>query len=161
MASFFDGWRRGCPTEAHERSTSATGRMSIVGPHGTVAWVLYRVFRPVSAGTAKAAAALRVAYAGVFAVAVAQSVCVCARSATAAASRRIRPPCWRDRATRRLLGRSLILGLHLLGLAWLAYRSGYAPKLLGVLLGVAGVGYLLDSPGACCSSQAAGSRSPR
>lgn len=31
-------WRRGCPTEAHARSASATGRMSIVGPYRTVAW---------------------------------------------------------------------------------------------------------------------------
>lgn len=39
-------WRRGSPTEANARSTSATGQMSIVGPHRTVAWALYRVSDP-------------------------------------------------------------------------------------------------------------------
>lgn len=39
----------------------------------------------------------------------------------------------------------VLFGLHLLVIAYLAYRSGYVPKVLGVLLAVAGLGYLFDS----------------
>ena len=43
---------------------------------------------------------------------------------------------------------SLILfGVHLALLGYLAYRSGFAPKLIGILLVVAGLGYLVDSLG--------------
>jgi hypothetical protein len=45
----------------------------------------------------------------------------------------------------------VLFGLHLLGLSYLAYRSGFAPKLLGILLGVAGAGYVFDSVAAVLS----------
>ena len=41
----------------------------------------------------------------------------------------------------------VIFGLHLLLLGYLVYKSGYIPKLLGVLLMIAGLGYLIDSFG--------------
>jgi hypothetical protein len=41
----------------------------------------------------------------------------------------------------------LIFGFHLLLLGYLVFRSGFWPKLLGVLLIVGGVGYLLQSYG--------------
>lgn len=41
----------------------------------------------------------------------------------------------------------LVFGFHLLLLGYLAYRSGFWPRLLGVLLFVGGVGYLLQSYG--------------
>jgi hypothetical protein len=41
---------------------------------------------------------------------------------------------------------SLVLfGTHLLLIGYLIYRSGFAPKLLGVLVALAGAGYLVDS----------------
>jgi hypothetical protein len=39
----------------------------------------------------------------------------------------------------------VLFGIHLLLVGYLAYRSGYVPRFLGVLLVVAGVGYALDS----------------
>ena len=39
----------------------------------------------------------------------------------------------------------ILFGIHLLLVGYLAYRSGYVPKLLGVLLLVAGAGYVFDS----------------
>ena len=42
----------------------------------------------------------------------------------------------------------LLFGLHLLVVGYLAYRSGYVPRLIGVLLAVAGLGYVVDSVGA-------------
>jgi len=41
-------------------------------------------------------------------------------------------------------GFSLILfGIYLLMLAWLVYRSGYIPKFLGILLAIAGLGWIV------------------
>jgi hypothetical protein len=37
----------------------------------------------------------------------------------------------------------IFFGFHLIALGCLVYRSGYIPKLLGVLLAIAGVGYVL------------------
>jgi len=41
----------------------------------------------------------------------------------------------------------VIFGLHLLVIGYLVFKSGYIPKLLGVLLMIAGLGYLIDSFG--------------
>jgi hypothetical protein len=47
---------------------------------------------------------------------------------------------------------SLVLfGLHLLVIGYLVYRSGYVPRFLGVLLGIAGLGYVVDSFGVVLS----------
>lgn len=39
----------------------------------------------------------------------------------------------------------IFFGLHLIILGYLIFKSGYIPKILGVLLFIAGVGYLIDS----------------
>jgi len=41
----------------------------------------------------------------------------------------------------------LIFGLHLLILGYLAFKSGYIPKILGILVIVAGLGYTIDGVG--------------
>lgn len=41
----------------------------------------------------------------------------------------------------------VVFGLHLVLIGYLAFRSGYVPRVLGVLLAVAGAGYLVDSLG--------------
>jgi len=41
----------------------------------------------------------------------------------------------------------LIFGLHLMVLGYLAFKSGYIPKILGILVIVAGLGYTIDSGG--------------
>jgi hypothetical protein len=41
----------------------------------------------------------------------------------------------------------VIFGLHLLVLGYLVFKSGYIPKVLGILLAVASLGYLIDSFG--------------
>jgi hypothetical protein len=45
-----------------------------------------------------------------------------------------------------------IFGLHLLVLGYVVFRSGYVPKLLGILLMIAGLGYLIDSFGKLLST---------
>ena len=39
----------------------------------------------------------------------------------------------------------LLFGAHLLVIGYLACRSGHVPRVLGVLLAVAGLGYIVDS----------------
>jgi hypothetical protein len=39
----------------------------------------------------------------------------------------------------------VFFGAHLIGLGFLLYRSGYLPRVFGILLVAAGVGYILDS----------------
>jgi len=39
----------------------------------------------------------------------------------------------------------ILFGIHLAIVGYLAYVSGYVPKLLGVLLVIAGAGYVFDS----------------
>ncbi len=102
-----------------------------------VAWALHRVFKPVSEGLSRFAALLRVAYAAVFVVAITQLVGAL-RSHTQALRR--------FNTFTNIWDAGLVLfGLNLLVLAYLAYRSGYVPKLLGVLLAIAGCGYVFDT----------------
>jgi hypothetical protein len=48
----------------------------------------------------------------------------------------------------------VLFGVHLLLVGYLAFRSGYVPKILGVLIAVAGFGYVFDSVGAVLSEHA-------
>ncbi|HEX6150678.1 DUF4386 domain-containing protein [Nocardioides sp.] len=123
-----------------------------------VAWALYRVFSPVSASLSMLAATLRLVYSAVFLVAVGQLVGVVRLLA--------------DEGNRAVLGDELVqvqamqgviaftdiwyvsqflFGLHLLLIGYLAYRSGYIPRVLGVLLVIAGLGYATDSFGGVLS----------
>lgn len=102
-----------------------------------VAWALYRVFKPVSDALSKLAAWLRVAYAGVFVVAISQLVGALGLHAQALQ---------RINSFTNIWDAGLVLfGLNLFLLAYLAYRSGYVPRGLGVLLAIAGFGYVFDT----------------
>jgi hypothetical protein len=50
-----------------------------------------------------------------------------------------------------LVCRQFLFGLHLLVIGYLAYRSGYVPRLLGALIAISGFGYAADSVGAVLS----------
>jgi hypothetical protein len=102
-----------------------------------VAWALYRVFEPVSNALSKLAACLRIVYAVVFIVAISQLV----------GALRLHTQALRHINTfTNIWDAGLVLfGLNLFVLAYLAYRSGYVPKLLGVLLAIAGFGYVFDT----------------
>ncbi len=116
-----------------------------------VAWALYRVFRPVSEGLSMIAAWFRLAYAGVFMVAISQLVGVLHLLgddylAVFSADELHAQALLGINAFSDIWNAGLFLfGLHLLVVGYLAYRSGYVPRLLGVLLGIAGLGYAFDS----------------
>ena len=118
------------------------------------AWGLYRVFSPVSKSISLLAAWFRLAYASVFLVAITQLVgslrmlgdddsltafSVDQRHAQALAGIEAFHDIWSAGL--------FLFGLHLAILGYLAYRSGYVPRFLGVLLVIAGLGYVVDTVG--------------
>ncbi|MPZ97546.1 MAG: DUF4386 family protein [Propionibacteriales bacterium] len=117
-----------------------------------VAWALLGVFSPVSRGLSRLAAWFRLAYAGVFLVALSQlagisdlvtgddySVAFTTEQLQAQAMLKFETfnDIW--------LAGLVLFGAHLVIIGYLAYRSGYVPRLLGVLLVIAGVGYAFDT----------------
>jgi hypothetical protein len=101
------------------------------------AWALYRVFKPVNQGVSRLAAGLRIAYAAVFIVAISQLF---------GALRLHTHALQHINTFTNIWDAGLVLfGLSLFVLAHLAYRSRYVPKLLGVLLAIAGFGYVFDT----------------
>jgi hypothetical protein len=107
-----------------------------------VACSLLAVFEPVNRSVAIMAAVFRVAYATVFMVAVSQLVSALTLLGDA------------DQALRAVGQFHTIwdasyafFGVHLALIGYLVYRSGFAPRIIGVLLVLAGVGYLIDEIG--------------
>jgi uncharacterized membrane protein YdcZ (DUF606 family) len=107
-----------------------------------VAVALFVVFEPVSRGVSMMAALFRVAYTAVFLVGIIQLV---------VALGLLRDPPQAMRAVEAyntiwLVG-LIFFGIHLMLIGYLAYRSGYMAKIFGILLVVAGLGYLVDGFG--------------
>jgi hypothetical protein len=108
-----------------------------------VAVALFTVFEPVNRSLSTMAAWFRATYAGVYLVAISQLV---------VALGLLGDP---DQALRAVdaydtiwhVGLNLF-GVHLLLLGILAYRSGFMHKVFGILLVIAGLGYLADGFGA-------------
>lgn len=117
-----------------------------------VAWALFRFFSPVRIGLARLAAWFRLAYAAVFMLAIGQLTGVAGLvtdekyTGVFTAEQIQGQTLLKVDAFDDLWMAGLILfGTHLAIVGYLAYASGYVPKLLGVLLAVAGVGYIFDS----------------
>ena len=107
-----------------------------------VACALLAVFESVNRSVAIMAAVFRVVYAAVFMVAVSQLVSALAL---------LDDP---DQALRAIGQFHTIwdasyafFAIHLALIGYLVYRSGFAPKIIGVLLVLAGLGYLVDDIG--------------
>jgi hypothetical protein len=117
-----------------------------------VAGALYRVFKPVSKRLSKLAAWLRIAYAGVFMVAISELVGVLRLLSDTGGPGGLSSDQLHAQALQHIntftniWDAGLVLfGLNLFALAYLAHRSGYLPKLLGILLAIAGFGYVFDT----------------
>ncbi|MEU8413473.1 DUF4386 domain-containing protein [Amycolatopsis japonica] len=119
-----------------------------------VAWGLYRVFSPVSRNLSLIAAAFRLVYSGVFLVAIGQLFGPLRLFADDAYLGVFSVDQLNSQALLEIAAFSDLwmmslglFGIHLLALGYLAYRSGYVPRVLGVLLVIAGLGYVIDSFG--------------
>lgn len=121
-----------------------------------VAWALYRVFAPVDEALSLLAAWTRLAYAVVFLVAITHLLGALRLIGDGTGAM---PAEQRDALVLAEVDAFydvwdaglLLFGLHLLVIAYLAYRSGFVPRWLGVLLAIAGTGYALDSVAAVMS----------
>jgi hypothetical protein len=117
-----------------------------------VAWEIYVLLRPVNRTLALLVGWLRLAYAAVFAMALANLLDV-AQLLGSAESATLQPKQFHAQVMASIAsfdngwtGIALaIFGLHLLGLGALLFRSAHLPGFLGVLVVVAGGGYLADS----------------
>jgi hypothetical protein len=116
-----------------------------------VAWSLYVLLRPVNAALALLVGWLRLAAPAVFAVALANLLDV-AQLAGGPEGAALQPAQLQAQVMASIASfdngwdMSLaIFGLHLLGLGYLLFRSAHFPRFLGVLVVVAGGGYLADS----------------
>ncbi len=117
-----------------------------------VAWALARHLSPVNAGLARLAGWFRLAYAGVFLVALAQLAGVPRLLGGDGYGDAFTPAQLQGQALMRveafhdLFFAGLVLfGVHLVLVGHLVWRSGTMPRLLGVLVAVAGAGYVVDT----------------
>jgi Domain of unknown function (DUF4386) len=104
-----------------------------------VAGALLRLFEPVNRSVSITAAWFRVAYVAVYLVAVIQLVM--ALGLLGDPNQALRAIDAYD--TIWLVG-LILFGVHLLLIGYLAYRSGFMARVFGVLLVVAGLGYIAD-----------------
>ena len=116
-----------------------------------VAWALYVLLRPINRGAALLMGWLRLAAAAAFLPALANLLDVAqllggpARSTMQAGQLEAQVM-----SSIASFGNGwdimlAIFGLHLLGLGYLLFRSAHFPRFLGVLVAIAGVGYLADT----------------
>ncbi len=112
-----------------------------------VAAALFEVFTSVNRSLSMLAAWFRLAYAAVFLVAISQLPGMLPGSGGTS------PAAGSIRAFDGIWHAGLVLfGVHLLLIGYLAYRSGFVHKILGILLLAAGLGYLADSLGTVLSA---------
>ncbi len=119
-----------------------------------VAWALYVLLRPVNPSLALLTAWLRLAYAAVFASALAKLLDVAQLLGSTELST-LQPEQFQGQVMSSIASfdngwvviAHAIFGLHLLGLGALLFRSAHFPRFLGVLVAIAGGGYLVDSFG--------------
>ena len=108
-----------------------------------VAWALYILLLPTNKKLSALATWLRVIYAGIFIFAISKlyvALQVVTTDGTQAMTFL--------KAFQSIWDMALILfGFHLLLLGYLAFKSGYIPKWLGVFLVLASVGYIFDGFG--------------
>ena len=119
-----------------------------------VAWALYVLLRPVNAALALLVGWLRLAYAAVYGYAlvnlldVAQLVGGAKQSALQGTQLQAQVMSSIASFDNGWIGiASAIFGLHLFGLGYLLFQSAHFPRFLGVLVVIAGGGYLTDSFG--------------
>ena len=119
-----------------------------------VAWALMIFFGPVDQPLSRLAAWFRGSYAAIFAVAIGQLVGVPLLLSddqyptTFSIEQRRTQALVEVHAFKDIWHVGLALfGIHLLLIGYLAYRSGYVPRILGALLVIAGGGYLVDTFG--------------
>ncbi|MHA7274429.1 DUF4386 domain-containing protein [Arthrobacter sp. TMT4-20] len=107
-----------------------------------VAGAFYTLFRPVSRRVSAAAAWMRSVYAVLLVIALSQLVIGFSLLGDPEAAL----PVLESFNTIWVISQGLF-GISLLLVGYLAFRSGFVPKVFGILLAIAGIGYLADAVG--------------
>ena len=117
-----------------------------------IAWALMRVFDPVSRSLSRLAAWFRLAYSAVFMVAISQLAGI--PGLLSDGSSGFTPEQMEAQALLKVdafndiwFAGLILFAAHLVVIGYLAFRSGYVPALLGVLVVISGLGYAFDSVG--------------
>ena len=123
-----------------------------------VGWALYRVFSPVNKSLSMLAATLRIAFAVVFMVAISQLVNVLRLLDNDNNLAAFSPEQLQAQALLAINAFNdvwhaglFLFGLHLLVIGYLAFKSGYVPKLIAVLVAIDGLSYAIDTFGTVLS----------
>lgn len=130
----------------------------IVALDVVVSWGLFRAFAPVNEGLSRLSAWFRLAYSGVFLVAIGHLAGAVRLLGTDGYLTSIS---LEQREVQALLEINtftdiwdaglVLFGAHLLIAGFLVYRSGFVSRFVGVLLVIAGIGYVFDSVAATMS----------
>jgi len=119
-----------------------------------VGWALFRVFSPVSKSLSMLAATFRVAFAVVFMVAISRLVDVLRLLDNDSYLALFSPAQLHTQALLAINAFNdvwhaglFLFGLHLLVVGYLAFKSGYVPKFIAVLVAIDGLSYVLDTFG--------------
>jgi hypothetical protein len=117
-----------------------------------VAWGLYVLFKPVSTSVSVLMAWARLVFAVIFAVAVVNLLSAIHlvtdptyRAAFQPTQRNAQMMASLDAFNAGWAVALVFFGIHLILIGYLAIKSGYMPKLIGILLVIAGLGYAADS----------------
>jgi len=119
-----------------------------------VAWALYELFKPIDQSLSLLTAWLRLAYAPIFALALTNLFSAAQLLSGAEYLKVFETDQLNALALLSLSAFKngwdiglVIFGLHLLALGYLAFKSGFIPRWLSVLIVIAGIGYIVDSFG--------------
>lgn len=126
--------------------------IGVVALDVVVAWALHRIFRAVHPGASLLAAAFRLVYSGVFLVAIAELLGVLHLIGPEPHLQALSPDLIQTQVMLRIdafydiwAAGLVLFGLHLLIVGYLAYRAVVLPRFLGILVVIAGLGYVFDS----------------
>ena len=121
-----------------------------------IAWALMRVFDPVNRSLSRLAAWFRLAYSAVFMVAISQLAGI--PDLLTGGSSAFTPEQVAEQALLKVdayndiwFAGLILFAAHLVVIGYLAYKSGYVPAFLGILVVVSGLGYAFDSIGTVLS----------
>ena len=117
-----------------------------------VAWALLRVFSPVSRDLSRLAAWFRLAYSAVFLVSLSELAGIPRLLSSGTYAAVLTPEQRQGEVMLKIdtfgdiwFAGLILFGIHLALVGYLAYRSGFVPRLIAVLLVIAGAGYVYDS----------------
>lgn len=122
---------------------ATVGLMVVVVLDIVVAWGLYVVFRRVNGGLSLLGAWMRLVYAAIFAIAI-DHLFVALRATAIDPTQAL---FFLEYYHQTWQAGLIVFGVHLGVVGLLVWRSDFAPRVLGVLLVVAGVGYVTDGLG--------------